>query len=497
MRDLRATVTDLCRVASAGLIAVIAIWAVAPSSTESAAANGDTRTLHLYHTHTGETIDATFRVDGHYDPTVLAQLNHFLRDWRNNDEHVMDPRLFDAIWEAYRTAGATDRIQIYSAYRSPETNAMLRRRSRAVAEHSQHMLGKAMDTTMPGFPMHRIREAAMKLEHGGVGWYPSANFVHIDVGGVRSWPRMSYDQLAQLFPDGKTVHIAADGRTLPGYEQARLELASRGQSEVPPAQESPSFFAWLFGSGSGGNSAHEDEEDRRAPVAVASAAPPPAAPAAETAAPQPAASSWTAAVAPAAPATPPQPGPSDPTAPSPIGASSDTVADVTPTPLPPRRPLDLVAEADVPLPPTRPETLTPSLHAALDPADVPSPPVRPGALSTLVAATPAGLPVLRNARLPALITNGRNGGLEPREALAYAGDEPIQSLRARPLWSSRDFGAPRPLALRSAAHRRPHQTLTPEAASAPLRDEPSASFAGLKLTGLREAARHLADKSAL
>ena len=94
------------------------MWAVAvfaPSSTESAAANGDTRTLHLFHTHTGETIDATFRVDGQYDPAVLRQLNHFLRDWRNNDEHEMDPRLFDAVWEAYRTAGATDRIQIYSA----------------------------------------------------------------------------------------------------------------------------------------------------------------------------------------------------------------------------------------------------------------------------------------------------------------------------------------------------------------------------------------------
>ncbi|MBE7220687.1 MAG: DUF882 domain-containing protein, partial [Caulobacteraceae bacterium] len=255
----------------AGLACAFAAW-LAPTATQDAVADGETRTLHLYHTHTGETIDATFRVDGHYDPNVLRQLNHFLRDWRNDDEISMDPRLFDAIWEAYRTAGATDRIQIYSAYRSPETNAMLRRRSKAVAEHSQHMLGKAMDTTMPGFPMSRIREAAMKLQNGGVGWYPSANFVHIDVGGVRSWPRMSYEQLSELFPDGKTVHIASNGQTLPGYEQARLELAQRGQTDLPPAQDSGGFFAWLFGGGgSGGGTAREDEEDRR--TAVAAAAP--------------------------------------------------------------------------------------------------------------------------------------------------------------------------------------------------------------------------------
>ena len=154
---------------AAGAVLSVAAALIAPSVTETAVANGDTRTLHLYHTHTGESIDATFRVDGHYDQSVLRQLNHFLRDWRNDDEINMDPRLFDTLWEAYRTAGATDRIQIYSAYRSPETNAMLRRRSRAVAEHSQHMLGKAMDTTIPGFPMHLIREIGMKLQRGGVG----------------------------------------------------------------------------------------------------------------------------------------------------------------------------------------------------------------------------------------------------------------------------------------------------------------------------------------
>jgi len=238
---------------------------VVPSSTETAAANGDTRTLNLYHSHTGESIQATFRVNGSYDPAVLEKLNWFLRDWRNNDRTRMDPRLFDVVWEAYRTAGATQPIVIVSAYRSPQTNAMLRRRSQGVAEHSQHILGRAMDTTMPGMSMERIREIGMRLQRGGVGWYPSSNFVHLDVGGVRYWPRMSYDQLARLFPDGKTVDLAADGRALPRYEEARAEIASRGgvMSDVPQAAPSGGLFAWLFGKHE-----EEDEADAAGPQSV-------------------------------------------------------------------------------------------------------------------------------------------------------------------------------------------------------------------------------------
>ncbi len=121
-------------------------------------------------------IDATYRVDGHYDPDVLKKLNWFLRDWRLNQQTNMDPRLFDAVWEAYRGAGATKRIVVLCGYRSPQTNAMLRRRSRAVAEHSQHILGKAMDTTMPGMSMERVRESAARLQMGGVGYHRRHEF---------------------------------------------------------------------------------------------------------------------------------------------------------------------------------------------------------------------------------------------------------------------------------------------------------------------------------
>ena len=167
----------------------------------------------------------------------------------------MDPKLFDTIWEVYRESGSQQPIEVMSAYRSPETNAMLRRASRAVAEHSQHILGKAMDQHYVDVPMSRIREIAMRLQRGGVGFYPTAGtpFVHMDVGGVRHWPRMSYDQLSRLFPDGKTVHIPSNGQPLAGYEEARAELEARGDSfDYPTAGEvkSKGFFAWLFG-GSG------------------------------------------------------------------------------------------------------------------------------------------------------------------------------------------------------------------------------------------------------
>ncbi len=232
-----------------------------PSITETAVANGDTRTIYLHHAHTGEDIAATYLVNGQYDNRVLEQLNWFLRDWRRDEPTNMDPRLFDVVWEAYRTAGAGNQvINVVSAYRSPETNAMLRARSRAVAKYSQHMLGKAMDTTLPGMPMSQVREIGMRMQRGGVGYYPNANtpFVHLDVGNVRSWPRMSYEQLVRLFPDGKTVHLPANGQPLPGYEEAKAEIEARGNGAyvvAAPRRTFGGFFAALFGMNGG-----EDED---------------------------------------------------------------------------------------------------------------------------------------------------------------------------------------------------------------------------------------------
>ncbi len=193
---------------------------------------GGDRTITLYHAHTKESLTVTFKRGGSYDPKALEQLNWFLRDWRRDEPTRMDPRLFDVLWEVYQEAGASSAITVVSAYRSPETNGMLRRRSSAVAKNSQHMLGKAMDFHLPGVTAETIRAIGVKMQRGGVGYYPGANtpFIHLDVGSVRAWPRLSQDQLARLFPDGKTVHIPANGRPLPGYELAKAEILSRGGS---------------------------------------------------------------------------------------------------------------------------------------------------------------------------------------------------------------------------------------------------------------------------
>lgn len=198
--------------------------------TQDAVANGDTRTITIRHMHTKEETTVTFKRDGRYDSAALEKLNWALRDWRNDDPIRMDPRLFDVVWEVQRQLGSDQPFHVVSAYRSPGTNAMLRRRSRAVAKHSQHMLGKAMDFYLPDAPTARIREIGMRLQRGGVGFYPNAHtpFVHLDVGSVRSWPRMTHDQLVRLFPDEKTVHLPADGHPLAGYEIAKAEILSGG-----------------------------------------------------------------------------------------------------------------------------------------------------------------------------------------------------------------------------------------------------------------------------
>lgn len=235
---------------------------LASNSTESAIANGETRTIELSDSHTNESGSFTYMVNGVYDSAVLEKLNWFMRDWRHDEKISMDPRLFDIAWEVYRESGSTQPIDVLSGYRSPETNAMLRRRSRQVAEHSQHMLGKAMDAHFIDVPTSKIRDIAMRLQAGGVGFYPTGNtpWVHLDAGSVRYWPRMSHDQIARLFPDGKTVFIPSDGVPLAGYQQAAAEIEARGGAVYAASAEggSKSIFAMLFGGG-------EDEAEESSP----------------------------------------------------------------------------------------------------------------------------------------------------------------------------------------------------------------------------------------
>jgi len=195
-------------------VAFAAVLVLLGSKTlQNATANGDTRTLSFHNTHTNEDLTVTFKVNGRYDDEALAKINHILRDWREEKPIRIDPHLIDLVWEVYREVEGTQPIAIVCGYRSPSTNAMLRRRSSGVAKFSQHMLGKAMDFYIPGVPLEKLREAGLRASRGGVGFYPSSNFVHLDTGSVRHWPRMPEAQLARVMAKGPLTIAAKETGT--------------------------------------------------------------------------------------------------------------------------------------------------------------------------------------------------------------------------------------------------------------------------------------------
>ena len=408
--------------ATAGLAVVFAI--ALADGLENAVANGDTRTLSFHHVHTDETLTVTFKREGRYDQKALEQLNWLLRDWRSNEPTRMDPQLFDLLWDVYRDVGGKEPVNIISAYRSPNTNAMLRKRGRGVARYSQHMIGRAIDFHIPGAELSDLRVAGLRMQRGGVGFYPTSGspFVHMDTGGVRHWPRMTREQLARVFPSGKTVHIPADGKPMPGFELAYAELAARGarpgqvalavHGDAPgsvvatqPATLATNggklkrFIASLFGAG------EEDEEEIAASAKK----------------PLPAATSLTAG--------PPPPGSTPPpaaTAPRPtaVAALQPTLPEqrkgwiwqAGPSGTPART---AVAVAQVPLPLPRPAEAG-ELTASLPEAIVGSPTLRGAALAyapvhglgvvrppvptpaVLAATVRAPRPAVREAALPAI-----------------------------------------------------------------------------------------------
>jgi uncharacterized protein YcbK (DUF882 family) len=155
---------------------------------EPAAYDTEPYRLRLHNTHTLEDIDIVYRVGDNYQPEAIARLNYFLRDHYTNDVIAYDPREFDLLHDVLvrlRRPGAT--IDVVCGYRTQETNELLRASSRGVAEHSQHILGHAIDIQIPGSTTVRIRNAALSLNEGGVGYYPTTHFVHVDVGAIRTW----------------------------------------------------------------------------------------------------------------------------------------------------------------------------------------------------------------------------------------------------------------------------------------------------------------------
>jgi uncharacterized protein YcbK (DUF882 family) len=146
------------------------------------------RRLALAHTHTGEHIDLVYAVDEAYVPEALDALNHFLRDHYSGDVGVIAPSLFDQLHRLQQAVRSTQPFEVISGYRCPATNTTLRQtRGGGVAKHSLHMEGRAIDVRLPGVALPDLREAALSLHAGGVGYYPGERFVHLDNGPLRRW----------------------------------------------------------------------------------------------------------------------------------------------------------------------------------------------------------------------------------------------------------------------------------------------------------------------
>jgi uncharacterized protein YcbK (DUF882 family) len=151
-----------------------AAWAAAP------------RAISLYHTHTSERLNVVYYEGGEYVPDALTELNSMLRDFRTSEVCQFDPALFDQL-HALNLACGEGTYEVVSAFRSAQTNSMLRQQSRRVAKDSLHVRGRAIDVRLSGRETRRLRDAALSLRQGGVGYYARSNFVHLDTGAVRSW----------------------------------------------------------------------------------------------------------------------------------------------------------------------------------------------------------------------------------------------------------------------------------------------------------------------
>ena len=151
------------------------------------AAAGEERALEFRHTHTDERLSIAYFARGAYVPASLGRIERLLRDFRTGEVHAIDPRLLDTL-HALGAACGGGTFEIISGYRSPKTNAMLRRTGGGgVAQRSLHMDGRAIDVRLAGVPTARLRAAAVALGRGGVGYYPGSDFVHLDTGAVRAW----------------------------------------------------------------------------------------------------------------------------------------------------------------------------------------------------------------------------------------------------------------------------------------------------------------------
>lgn len=147
----------------------------------------ESRTVSLYCVHTGEELKVDYYVDGRYQPEALAAIDHLLRDRHNDESCQFDPRVLNQLYDIRRALGSSEPFHVFSGYRSPATNESYRRLSARVAEHSYHLTGQAIDVQLPGRDIRQLRNVAVAMRAGGVGYYPQDGFLHLDSGPVRRW----------------------------------------------------------------------------------------------------------------------------------------------------------------------------------------------------------------------------------------------------------------------------------------------------------------------
>lgn len=169
------------------LLILLGLLTAGSFTTSNDARATDERRLSFYHTHTGQSLDTVYFRDGKYVESALEEINNFLADFRTGDVAVIDTNLLDLIYEIRVSLESDGIYEVISAYRSPKTNSILRSRSSGVAKNSQHLLGTAIDVRLEGIPIENLRDAALAMKRGGVGFYGTSNFVHIDTGRVRRW----------------------------------------------------------------------------------------------------------------------------------------------------------------------------------------------------------------------------------------------------------------------------------------------------------------------
>jgi uncharacterized protein YcbK (DUF882 family) len=169
-------------------LAVLAAPVLAEAATATTSLSGLTeRSLSFYNLHTSESLKTVYWQRGQYLAPSLAEIHRVLRDHRTNESHDIDPRLLDLLCDLRLRLETKEPLQIISGYRSPKSNAMLHSNSNGVAVRSLHMDGKAVDIRIPGRALSLLRKTALSMKAGGVGYYPTSDFVHVDTGRVRSW----------------------------------------------------------------------------------------------------------------------------------------------------------------------------------------------------------------------------------------------------------------------------------------------------------------------